>query len=461
MMKAVSGEETDDGLRSDLIETAEKTGLDDPFFEALVESGGEPGSALDITDPVAEATTAVVEGHFDEAFRLLQQANASPGKVRGLVYVHNSLQTLDVEHALETALKNLGESERENLVEQFEICRRILEAGPPSGWTDWFVRIQQEDYDSPEQALQDAERLVEEWHPQQVLDKPNGLARFVRAVEDAPLYGEAGRTVSRALPKLLESLQNDPEYPRSTFQGLYGAVQDRIPYTDDLTQSDLTVYQDLVEVRLQHGVSKSDYEEIIAQAEHLWEEAGSAGRIDWLLDFAELLVLAPSRDEEAQLRFLSSVLQAIQKYRGHVESIQIDFFCSLCEEIEQPEVAEQVRELGDRDEDDESSDKLCLALNGKTLGIYTLTESAGRRVKAFLESRCGGVTVKLRHDKKGSAELHRVAENADYFLVVTRSATHAATDVIEQHVPTERLIYPRGKGESSMIRDLTETLAQE
>jgi hypothetical protein len=40
--------------------------------------------------------------------------------------------------------------------------------------------------------------------------------------------------------------------------------------------------------------------------------------------------------------------------------------------------------------------------------------------------------------------------------VVTRSATHAATGVIEQHVHSERLIRPRGKGESSMIRDIAE-----
>jgi len=454
MMKAVSGEEADDGLRSELIETAEEIGLDDPFFEALAQWVRESGAALTVTDPVAEATTAVVEGDFDEAFRLLQEANTSPEKVRGLVYVHNSLQTLDVEHALETALDEIQESERENLVEQFEVCRRIVEAGPPSGWTDWFDRVQQETYDSPEQALQDAERLVEEWHPQQVIDAPNGLAQFVQAVEDAPLDGETGRTVSRALPKLLESLQEDPEYPRSTFQGLYGAVQGRIPYTDDLMQSDLTVYQDLVGVRLQHGVNKSDYEEIIDQAEHLWAEAGSAGRINWLLDFAELLVLAPSRDEEAQLRFLTTVVQALQKHRERVEPIQVELFRSLCKEIGHPEVGTQLP-TDQSEEKREGKDPLRHLLDGRTLGIYTLTESAGRRAASFLEEHCHDLTIHLRHDKAGNAELERIAQSADYFLVVTQSAKHAATDVIEQNVATERLIRPRGKGESSMLRDLS------
>jgi hypothetical protein len=259
---------------------------------------------------------------------------------------------------------------------------------------------------------------------------------------------------------LLESLQDDPEYPRSTFQSLYGAVLNRIPYASDLTKSDFDVYRDLAEVRLEYGVDKDAYREILEGAEALWAEAGSPRRINWLLDFAELLTLVPSRDEEAQLRFLMEVVKALQNYRDHVDPIQVDLFRSLCEAVSQPEVGGHIQMEEDREEE-ESKEPLRQMLDGKTLGIYTLTESAGRRSRSFLEEKCDSLTVHLRHDKSGNSELEQVAKNADYFLVVTRSAKHAATEAIGQHVPTERLIRPQGKGESSMIRDLVDYAKKE
>jgi transcription antitermination factor NusG len=462
MMKAVSGEETNEDLRDELMKVAERIELNDSFFEALTELGSDAGEPTVVENPISEAMTAWSEGDVDAAFRMLRQAESSPRKSQCLALIHGDLQSLDVEQELEATLADLPAEEQKELARRHPICQQVFEsASAPSSWRHWLSHVRGEGYDSQEKALQHAEKLVEEWHPQQVLDAEGALEELVHQVETAPLDGWGGRIVSLALPRLLESLQNDSEYPRSTFQSLYGAVLNRIPYASDLTKSDLDVYRDLAEVRLGYGVGEDAYREILDGAETLWKEAGSAGRVDWLLDFAELLVLAPSQDEEAQLRFLSSVAQAIQKYRGRIEPIQIDLFCSLCDEVKQSEIAGQVGGSVEQNKEDESGDELCRILSGRTLGIYTLTESAGRRVKAFLESRCGGVTVKLRHDKKGSAELHRVAENADYFLVVTRSATHAATDVIEQHVPTSRLIYPRGKGESSMLRDLAETLGQE
>ena len=185
----------------------------------------------------------------------------------------------------------------------------------------------------------------------------------------------------------------------------------------------------------------------------LWNMGESARRIGWLLDFAELLALTSTRDEEVQMRFLTMVVGAIRKHEKHVEPVQIELFRSLCDDIGHPEVAANL-EIETDETEAETRDPWREVLDGQTLGIYTLTESAGRRVKQFLEEQCPDLTVHLRHDKAGSPELHRVAERADYFLVVTRSATHAATDVIEQHVPAERLIRPQGKGESSMLRDL-------
>jgi len=455
MMRAVAEEEDYDSLQADLQETAERVGLDDSFFNAIAALGEGGVKPRTVDNPLEEAMGAWSEGRSDEAFQLLRDAGASRRKARLLIPLVGTVQSLDVERELAGTLAQLDEPERQDLIQAHEVCRRLAESGgPPSTWRAWFEAITEDRYSSSDEALRYAEKLGEEWSPKHLLDTSGALHQFTQSIEDAPLSGSGARTVSRALPALLRALQNDPQYPRSTFQDVYRAVQARIPYVDDLVQSDFDVYLDLSEIRLEYGVTEQEYREVIDGAVELWNEGEAPYRINWLLDFAELLALTSARDKEAQLRFLTTVVEAIHKHRNHVEPAQIKFFRRLCEDVGHPDVGAGLEVEADEDGDAEPEEVLCRMLRGQTLGIYTLTESAGRRVKSFLEERCAGVTIHLRHDKEGNQELHQVAENADYFLVVTRSAKHAATDVIGQHVPTERLIRPQGKGESSMIRDL-------
>lgn len=462
MMRAVAEEEGYDSLRADLQETAERVGMDDSFFNAIAALGEGGVTPRTIDNPLEEAMVAWSEGRSDEAFQLLQDAEASRRKARLLIPLVGTLQSLDVERELAGTLAQLDEPERQDLIQAHEVCRRLAESGgPPSTWRAWFEAITEDRYSSSDEALRYAEKLGEEWSPKHLLDTSGALHQLTQSIEDAPLSGSGARTVSRALPALLRALQGDPQYPRSTFQDVYRAVQARIPYVDDLVQSDFDVYLDLSEIRLEYGGVEQEYREVIDGAVELWNEGKSPYRINWLLDFAELLALTSTRDEEAQLRFLTTVVEAIQKHRNHVEPAQVKFFRRLCEDVGHPNVGAGLEVEADEEGDAEPEEVLCRMLRGQTLGIYTLTESAGRRVKSFLEERCARVTIHLRHDKEGNQELHRIAENADYFLVVTRSAKHAATDVIGQHVPTERLIRPQGKGESSMIRDLVDYAEKE
>jgi hypothetical protein len=453
MMRAVSENDSEGRSRSELLDMAEQTDLIDPFFQALAALGdGEAAGQRTVEHPIRDATAAWAEGRSDEAFRLLRGADSSMRKARLLIPLVGALQSLDVESELAATLTQLNEPERQTLTEESPLCRRLADSGgPPSNWTSWFEQVKEGRLESREQALTYAEKLTEEWQPKHLLEDSGALERFTQAVHDAPLDGKAARIVSHALPTLLRALQNDPDYPRSTFQGLYQAILARIPYADHPIRSDLDVFLDLSEVRLDQGVTDDAYTEIIDGATALWDDCKSARHVDWLLDFAELLVLAPTRDAEAQMRLLTTVVGAIRQYERHVDPVQVELFRRLCEDVDHPEVAAG---LNAEVEASGQQDRLCDMLHGSTLGIYTLTENAGRRAKSFLEDRCTGLTVHLRHDKAGSSELHTVAQNADYFVVVTRSATHAATDVIEQHMSMDRLIRPKGKGSSSLLRAL-------
>jgi hypothetical protein len=456
LLQIVVDESPSDLQLADLLEAAERVGLTDPFFDALANlAGDDTPDPTPIEDPLRQAADSWARGDYDAAFHLLRTVEPSVQKVNLLVPLYWDLESLEVGEELKQTLLGLPESDRSSLVDRYPVCGDVVGlGGSPSGWAEWFQAVSNNQYETQEKAMEFAERLEGEWHAQVVLDTSGALAALVEAVEEAPVDGVSGRTISLALPKFLSSLQKDPEYPRSTLQGLYKAVHTRIPYADDLTRSDLDVYRDLAEMRLEYGVSTKEYKEIVEYARYIWSDLESRLHVDWLLEFAELLVLAPTRDEEARLQFLTTVAQAIRRFSDHVEPIQIELFGDLCKEVNQDEVASGLEDLLPQSEDRDDRDVLGQLLNGSTLGIYTLTESAGRRVERFLQERCPDVTVHLRHDKAGSDELHRIARNCDYFLVVTRSASHAATGVIEHHVPTDRLIRPDGKGQSSMLRAL-------
>ena len=64
--------------------------------------------------------------------------------------------------------------------------------------------------------------------------------------------------------------------------------------------------------------------------------------------------------------------------------------------------------------------------------------------------------VRVSNDHGGSEKLKVMARDSDYFILSSRSAKHAAFDFIKANRSKERLglIYPTGKGSSSMVSAL-------
>ena len=86
------------------------------------------------------------------------------------------------------------------------------------------------------------------------------------------------------------------------------------------------------------------------------------------------------------------------------------------------------------------------------VAIYTLTESVGKRAAELLKSLYPGIRVELVHDHVSTPRLEELARNANVFVVVWRSAKHAATQAIEQLRPALPTLYPPGSGCASLLR---------
>ena len=64
--------------------------------------------------------------------------------------------------------------------------------------------------------------------------------------------------------------------------------------------------------------------------------------------------------------------------------------------------------------------------------------------------------VEINSEKVGSVKLRDLARNADIFVIVTRSAKHAATNFIEMHRKDKPTLRPTGKGTSSILYELAQ-----
>lgn len=95
-------------------------------------------------------------------------------------------------------------------------------------------------------------------------------------------------------------------------------------------------------------------------------------------------------------------------------------------------------------------------LAGKKLAIYSLTESAARRAASVLVGKYPGLKVDLNHDKTATSALINLADKSDYFVFSSRSAAHQAYYPVADR--RKDLIYPSGKGFTSIVRAFVERI---
>jgi hypothetical protein len=96
-------------------------------------------------------------------------------------------------------------------------------------------------------------------------------------------------------------------------------------------------------------------------------------------------------------------------------------------------------------------------LKGKTVALYTLTDTSARQAKQALENLVPEIQVELSNDHVCTARLQTLARNADLFVVATASAKHAATDCIMRYRGGAPLTYAAGRGFSSFLRAITDS----
>jgi hypothetical protein len=206
----------------------------------------------------------------------------------------------------------------------------------------------------------------------------------------------------------------------------------------------------IVDVRLQLGVSKSEYSDATRQLALAIRAVNSPSIAEVALNAIEVLVNSMCPSESDRQVFVAEVASIFQRWHRRISHDQMMLLRVLGEEVGVPlelqiGTPEQVA-------DGESE---WATLRGLRVAFYSLQESALRRAVTVLTALCPGVRADTHQDHVGSQALKAASHGADVFVIATAAAKHAATTFIEANRPKHlTTLYARGQGSSSLLAAL-------
>jgi hypothetical protein len=288
------------------------------------------------------------------------------------------------------------------------------------------------------------------------------VKQFIQLEEK--IFSDAESVLHNALPYLLAFFQKDEQFPRREFLPIYCCLLELLVLSTQGRDADLILFNELTVALLSLGMDGAQYIEIIDYALELWQSFAAPKKVDWILDFIDVLVLYPCPAKEKREQLLFAAADTLRGFAGRIDETQWRIFRSLIKDLtleeSLPNLLEEEANLVEQNLGFEAN--IFQKLKGKSVLIYTLTESVALRVKAILEAACQGVTVYLSHDKGGNDRLRQWVKNSDIVVMVTASAKHAATGFIEANRPSHLapILLVNSKGSASMLRIIRQYLAK-
>lgn len=404
-------------------------------------------------DPLVQAREARDRDDFMGAWLLVKPLGHSVARCRLLLECAAEHWEEDTATVVTDAMLALSDEERASVLSskrRLQTWEQIStvsgEATPaPTDWESWLHETEANpSWDGAVSTARDASAL---WPVESYLSSPSRISAFAGHLtrqRDA----KAAEVVRLCLPHIAGYFLNDG--PQAEFRGLYLDLLLSVALDERFGGKDWVLAETLALAILETGPSRADYEQLLSSLTSIWEERGDPHQLDWALDLLDLVTAAPTPDPGSRDAFFEAISASINKHARRLQPEQISLFKLLCSDLERgiPSFLSSGQET--------ATGPASGILAGKMVAIYTLDESSGKRARDLISLFYHGVDVRLNHDHVGSDQLKNLARSADYFLMVTRCAKHAATNfIMDQRPGSKRPIdYPSGKGSSSIVSAL-------
>ena len=412
-------------------------------------------------------TQALLSRDFDSAWLHLQ--NTVPSVKSCELRLDCAIELLGPDVARQTfdAMAQLQPDERRQVLKPrsrlrtWQEIEELLASQSGKTSTDWETWLEVLDQDSTwSQALEVAHQGVSEWafRPYETdLGRVSKLAK--QLFSDRP--ESAAIKVRAAIPHIAQFFFGDG-LGELIFLPIYQSLLWLLASDKRFGGQDWGMAQNLGLAILDSGASASEYQDALECLTEIWSQRGDVLHLEWALDILDESIVVSALVPGARDSFFTAVWRTISDNARRVSLDQRQMFKLICTDLGR-EAEYSALTFPAPEATAPEGTNWAEALRGKLVAIYTLTESAGVRAKRTLDALCSNLDVRLNHDQGGSERLRSLAREADYFVVTSRSAKHAATEFLKNQRPREKspFIYPSGKGSSSIVSSLLSAVKTE
>ena len=444
-------------IRGELASAGIEKSIVDTWLEAITptEETGEP-----LEDPLAEAER-IGRLDKDEGFKVAYEAQgvdsvaqaalllSFANDVRKMDFIRDALGVVDgMDVVVREQLEGYAWVERVLADLRGEVIHASLGVALPDSWLAWLVRLCTDLEWEREEALHVARMGSHEWTLSDLIANrpPSRVAEDILSIPS-----KRADILIEVLPLLLSTLQSDQNYPDSTLSPVYYAVLEHLLYESNPTLIDIRVYVDLLPAVLNGRLEPAQYKDAIDGLINALNASQAAPPPQTIIDALDAVLTASCPDTEARMRLFAFAADLEGRHSHRWDITERNLRRSLGEEIGFEESYAAEEEAASEKEHYEDSFK---ALTNRTVAIYTLIESAGTRAASIIRDTVPGTQVETSAAFVGDERLAAMARNADVFVMVTRSAKHAATDFIQSHRGNKPILRPKGKGVGSIMKCL-------
>ncbi|WP_326800523.1 protein DpdD [Streptomyces sp. NBC_01788] len=212
--------------------------------------------------------------------------------------------------------------------------------------------------------------------------------------------------------------------------------------------ANLAVLDLLLELFLRTSPAAEDYDEFLEHLTMRVQEWVASETASQALDFVDRLAAFATPDQQVRAQAALQLLSPLNRHAQRLDEACLASARSLSSELELDLDWPAWHQPGG------SEDSITI-LPAQVL-IYGMDAGVLDRVHAWMAEHHPQVKVSLSADKVGSSRLREVARHADFSVLITQCATHAATNFISQHA--QAVVYPKGAGSVSVVRAIVDEL---